>query len=59
MGGLIKESVERFKDRVPVLGSIPLVGRFFRSEGERSIKKNLLIFVTANRIDSTGYRNAL
>jgi general secretion pathway protein D len=59
MGGLIKESFEHFKDRVPVLGSIPLLGRFFRSEGERSIKKNLLIFVTANRIDSAGYRNAL
>ena len=59
MGGLIKESVERFKDRVPVLGSIPLVGRFFRSEGERSIKKNLLIFVTASRIDSAGYRSTL
>jgi len=59
MGGLIKESFERFKDRVPILGRLPLLGRFFRSEGERSIKKNLLIFVTANRIDSAGYRNSL
>jgi len=54
LGGLIKEQLETFTDRVPLLGSIPLVGRLFRSEGERSIKRNLLIFVTANRIDAAG-----
>jgi general secretion pathway protein D len=56
MGGLIKESTETFKDSVPILGKIPILGRFFRSEGERSVKRNLLIFVTANQVDATGYR---
>lgn len=56
LGGLIKESRERFIDRVPVLGSIPLAGRLFRSEGERSVKKNLLIFVTAAQAGPGGGR---
>jgi general secretion pathway protein D len=58
MGGLIYDKVETFKDKVPVLGSIPLVGRLFRSEGERSVKRNLMIFVTATQVDVNGRRSA-
>ncbi|MCU0857092.1 MAG: hypothetical protein MUC65_01645 [Pontiellaceae bacterium] len=58
MGGLIKEQLETFKDSVPFLGRIPLLGRFFRSEGERSVKRNLLIFVTANQVNTSGYKKS-
>jgi len=58
MGGLIKEKLETFKDSVPFLGRIPLLGRLFRSEGEKTVKRNLLIFVTANQVDATGYRKS-
>jgi general secretion pathway protein D len=54
MGGLIYDKLETFRDKVPVLGSIPLVGRLFRSEGERSVKRNLMIFVTATQVDVNG-----
>jgi len=54
MGGLINEKVEAFEDKVPVLGSLPLIGRLFRSEGERSVKRNLMMFVTAKRVEPTG-----
>jgi general secretion pathway protein D len=54
MGGLINEKVEAFEDKVPLLGSMPLVGRLFRSEGERVIKRNLMMFVTAKRVEPTG-----
>ena len=54
MGGLIYDKLETFKDKVPVLGSLPLIGRLFRSEGEKSIKRNLLIFVTATQVDVNG-----
>jgi general secretion pathway protein D len=54
MGGLINEKVEKFDDRVPFMGSIPFVGRLFRNEGERVVKRNLLMFVTANIIDPNG-----
>jgi len=54
MGGLINERIESFEDKVPVLGSLPMVGRLFRSEGERVVKRNLIMFVTANIIDPNG-----
>lgn len=54
MGGLIREEVTTIKDKVPILGDIPLLGWLFRSEGQYSQKKNLLIFVTARLVDPAG-----
>jgi len=54
MGGLTREEVRTVDDQIPVLGDIPLIGRLFQSKGESRQKKNLLIFVTANRITPGG-----
>ena len=59
MGGLIKEKLETFKDSVPILGKIPLLGRLFRSEGEQTVKRNLMIFVTANQVNAAGHRKSI
>jgi general secretion pathway protein D len=56
MGGLIYDRTETFKDKVPLLGSIPYIGRLFRSEGEKTIKRNLMVFVTATEVDTNGRR---
>lgn len=48
MGGLTREEVKEVHDKIPLLGDIPFLGRFFRSKGQTSQKRNLLIFVTAN-----------
>ena len=54
MGGLVDESTETFRDQVPILGDLPFVGRLFRTEGTRSSKKNLVIFVKATQVDEKG-----
>ena len=54
MGGLTREEVISVNDQIPVLGDIPWVGRLFQSKGESRQKKNLLIFVTVNRISPGG-----
>jgi general secretion pathway protein D len=54
MGGLIREEMTTIKDKVPILGDIPVLGWLFRSEGHYSQKKNLLIFVTARLVDPAG-----
>ncbi|HRZ13750.1 MAG TPA: hypothetical protein P5567_15005 [Kiritimatiellia bacterium] len=54
MGGLIREELVSFKDKIPFLGDIPLLGRLFRTEGQKSRKTNLLIFVTARLVDPAG-----
>lgn len=57
MGGLINEKIEKYEDKVPLLGSLPLVGRLFRHEGERAVKRNLLMFVTAKKVEPSGRIN--
>jgi general secretion pathway protein D len=54
MGGLTREEVKKVEDKVPILGDIPLLGRAFRSKGESTQKRNLLIFVTANLVNPGG-----
>jgi general secretion pathway protein D len=56
LGGLIVENVQKSKDKIPVLGDLPFIGRFFRSESSQSLKKNLMIFVTPTIIDPAGNR---
>ena len=54
MGGLITEERKSMEDKIPFLGDIPWLGRFFRSRSEWSSKRNLLIFVTARLVDPMG-----
>jgi general secretion pathway protein D len=54
MGGLTREEVKRVNDKTPFLGDIPYLGRLFKSKGEASTKRNLLIFVTANLVSPGG-----
>jgi general secretion pathway protein D len=56
LGGLIAETVAKIKDKVPMLGDLPYVGRFFRSESSQASKANLMIFVTPTIIDPAGNR---
>jgi general secretion pathway protein D len=56
LGGLISSSVQSEKDKVPVLGDLPLVGRLFQSQSKISKKNNLMIFVTATMVDPAGNR---
>ena len=42
------------EDKIPFLGDIPWLGRFFRSRSEWSDKRNLLLFVTARLVDPSG-----
>ena len=54
MGGLITEERKSMEDKIPFLGDLPWLGRFFRSRSEWSNKRNLLIFVTARLVDPMG-----
>ena len=58
MGGMIDERTETFRDQIPFLGDIPYLGRLFRTEGSRTAKKNLTIFVTATLVDAHGTTQA-
>ena len=54
IGGLTREEVKTVEDKVPVLGSIPLIGAAFRSTGKSVQKRSLMVFVTANLVSPGG-----
>ena len=56
IGGLISSVTASTKDKVPVIGDLPLVGNLFQSSSKTVAKKNLMIFVTATIVDPAGNR---
>lgn len=51
IGGLILEQDIYTEKKVPVLGSIPLVGRLFKHTTSTPQRSELLLFITANILD--------
>jgi|UniRef100_UPI00404ADB3A type IV pilus assembly protein PilQ len=54
IGGLMENTLQNVQTRVPVLGSIPLLGRLFRSDAKNDQSRNLIIFITAKTISAEG-----
>jgi general secretion pathway protein D len=46
ISGLMREDIIKEERKIPILGSLPLIGGLFRSTTDRKEKTNLLIFVT-------------
>lgn len=47
LGGLIDDVLRESDQRVPVLGSIPIIGNLFRSRKTELVKTNLMVFIRA------------
>ena len=45
LGGLIKDDLVETKQKVPLLGDIPLLGALFRFTSVKKVKTNLLVFL--------------
>ena len=47
LGGLLEDVLRESNQRVPILGSIPLLGALFRTQKTDSVKTNLMVFIRA------------
>ena len=45
LGGLIEDALRESTQKVPILGSIPLLGALFRNRSVDKVKTNLMIFI--------------
>jgi general secretion pathway protein D len=45
LGGLIQEDLTETQQRIPLLGSIPFLGQFFRMDSTNKKKTNLMVFI--------------
>ncbi|HEX6013680.1 MAG TPA: type II secretion system secretin GspD [Geminicoccaceae bacterium] len=46
LGGLIQDSESRGRDRIPVLGEIPVVGNLFGTTNNNNVRSELIVFIT-------------
>lgn len=61
IGGLVEDQIIKRDTKVPVLGSIPGIGRLFSSEADDISQRNLIIFITAKTLNPDGstYRDII
>jgi type IV pilus assembly protein PilQ len=52
VGGLLQDEVTKARNKVPLLGDVPLLGYFFQERLNARTKRNLLVFVTPTIIES-------
>lgn len=54
IGGLVESTATKGQTKVPLLGSIPGLGRLFRSDTQDTTIRNLIVFITARTIKPDG-----
>src|SRR5437588_1051200 len=52
IGGLLQDEVAKARNKVPLIGDVPLLGYFFQERLNARTKRNLLVFVTPTIIES-------
>jgi len=52
LGGQVRESASRRRDKVPLLGDIPVLGRLFSSNRRSSGRTETIVFITPYVLDS-------
>jgi len=45
LGGLVDEDTQDSISKVPILGSVPILGKLFQSSSSTTVKKNLMVFL--------------
>ena len=61
LGGLVSSEMSKGQNSVPLLGSLPGIGKIFSSETESKTETNLIIFITAKTLnpDGTNYKDTV
>ncbi len=54
IGGLKQDSTQDVEDKVPVLGSIPIIGRLFQSKSRQNVKTAVIFLINVELMDPTG-----
>jgi len=54
LGGLLQSKMEDVQDQTPILGDLPVVGRFFQTKARKPVRSAIIFFVNVELIDPTG-----
>jgi general secretion pathway protein D len=54
LSGPVSLELKRQKEKLPVLGDLPFLGRLFRSTSSRVVKTHMLLFLKLTEVDAKG-----
>ncbi len=50
IGGIIRENVQDYETKVPIIGDVPILGRLFKKESESTVKTETIMLLTPHII---------
>lgn len=59
IGGMIRDSLERNEQKVPLLGDIPVLGTLFKRDVRASVRSQIVLLITPRVLQSPEEANAL
>ena len=59
LGGLIDEDIQEVVSKVPLLGSLPVLGRLFQSSSKSTSTKNLMVFLKPTILTDSDVANQI
>lgn len=59
IGGMIRDSVERDVDKVPVLGDLPVVGYLFKRDARASVRSQIVLLITPRVLENPAQANSV
>ena len=54
IGGVATDLTKTYNDKIPILGDIPFIGRFFQSRYSQAEKGNMLVFLSCRIVNPDG-----
>ncbi len=52
LGGLVERNENNSSTRIPILGSIPILGIPFRSTSDKNVRREIVVFITPSVLDT-------
>ena len=59
IGGMIRDSLQRDEQKVPLLGDIPVLGTFFKRDVRASVRSQIILLITPRVLESPEESNAV
>ena len=59
IGGMIRDSVQRDEEKVPLLGDLPVLGTLFKRDVRASVRSQMVLLITPRVLENPGESNSI
>ncbi|MDP3650402.1 MAG: hypothetical protein Q8R67_01845 [Rhodoferax sp.] len=59
IGGMIRDSVQRDEEKVPLLGDLPVLGYLFKRDVRASVRSQMVLLITPRVLENPGESNSI